>query len=812
MTQPDGRRWGETCQLFHELSDMTAPERQKRLKHLGSTDPDMRLAVESLLAADNIADEVLSPLRLGITEVLHRNLSASHSPPLDSLRLTGRTVSHFRIIEPLAAGGMGVVYRAYDTRMNREVAFKVPRTVEQLDSQGRSRFLREAHAAGTLDHRNICSIYEVGETDDRHPFMAMALYSGETLKARITRDGPLPTSVALDIAHQVALGLEAAHAAGIIHRDLKPGNIMLLPDGTAKILDFGLAKLTDVTQTGPGAGMGTAGYMSPEQIRGGAVDARTDLWALGVVLHEMLTGVRPFSGEDIASMALASLHNPPPRPSTIRADVTREIDDLTGSLLQKIPAHRYERARDVASDLQAIQLGAKPVFRRRVRHRASAWIRTRPRSAKVALILVASAMIVSIAAGALALAPVIRGNPTRNADAWNFYLRARDYEEKGPLAAADTLYRRALALDSGFALARARLALVYLTYTPRPDQARLEQAKNEAMTALRSKPGLAEAHYALGLYWQRHDDHQRALAEFALARRGLAGTSALHGATGTSYVGLGRWDEAVTAFERALELEPAAIRYAPSLAITYSRLRRYRESQETWSRYIALTPDAYFPMLIKGYSVMRSEGTTDTLAAALRRIPPDWDGNGMATHARVEVARIRRRPAEALAALVSSKPGVSQDNMIFRPHSLFRAMAYANAGDSTAARANYDSAHAMLEDSLRAHPRDPRLHIALGMVMTGLGRKNEAIRSARRAMELAPISANVSFATCFMGGAAEIFAQLGESDAAIELLDRLLRMPAGREVSVPLLRVDPAYDRLRSDPRFQRMLARHDTD
>jgi tetratricopeptide (TPR) repeat protein len=465
----------------------------------------------------------------------------------------------------------------------------------------------------------------------------------------------------------------------------------------------------------------------------------------------------------------------------------------------------------VGADLDTIQRGAAPAVRRRIPSRASAWLRARSPSARVGLAVLGIGITVSVAQGGRWLAPLLERKPTQNAEAYQFYLRGREYERTGPIGAADTLYRHALALDAGFALARARLALVHLTETPRAEDARLEQARLEATEALRMRPGLADAHFALGLYWQRRNDHNRALAELDKARTGFERSGALYAAIGASYRALGRWEEAVVAFERALQLDPANIIYAPSLAITYGRLRRYGESTRLWSRYMALTPDAYHLMLIKGWSYVRWDGTSDTLAALLQRMPPDLDHRGMVTFSRVYVARLRRRPADALAALAASRHVVSEDDMLYAPHSILRGRAYHDLGDSARARAQYDSARAMLEDSVAVHPNDSRLHIALGMAFAGLGRREDAIRSAQRAMALAPITEDVVRATCFMGGAAEIFAFLGEKDAALGLLDQLLGMPAGREASVALLRVDPAYDRLRDDPRFERMLQRHTT-
>jgi len=806
------QRWRETCELFHELSDLDDARRLEQLTEIGSTDPERRAAIEALLAGDEVADERLAPLRQGITDVVQRNLLTPPLPPVaDSLRLVGRTISHFRIIEPIGAGGMGIVYRAEDTRLGRDVALKIPLVSQQMDERGRARFLREAHAAGALDHPNLCSIYEAGEGEDGQLFLAMALYAGEPLKARIAREGSLAVDDALDVARQVARGLEFAHNAGVIHRDLKPGNVMLLPDGTAKILDFGLAKLTDLSDTAPGGGLGTAGYMAPEQIRGQVVDARADLWSLGVLLYEMLTGVRPFRGDTVVTIAHAILHDDVAAPSTIRREIPRAVDALVTGLLRKDREQRYESAHDVAADLDTIRRGATPVVRRRVPSRASVWLRTRSTRSKAVLSVVAIAIVVGVAAAWRLAAPLLAGKPTSNAEAYQFYLRGREYERRGPIAAADTLYRRALALDADFALARARLALVYLTDAPRPEEARLEQGRQEATAALRTQPKLADAHFALGLYWQRRNQHERALVELAKARKGLDGSGALHAAIGTSYRALGRWEEAVTALERAIQLDPANIIYAPILAPTYGRLRRYRESTRIWSRYMALTPDAYDFMLIKGWAYTRWDGTSDTLAAEIARMPPGMDTRGMVTYSRVYVARLRRRPADAIAALAASRYAVSEDEFIYAPHSLLRGMAYRELGDSARARAQFDTARVMMEDSVAAHPDDPRLHIALGMALAGLGRREDAIGAAQRAMALAPTSADIIRATCFMGGAAEIFAALGENAAAIQLLDQLLQMPAGREASVPLLRVDPAYDRLRGDPRFEHMLERYST-
>ena len=331
----DPRRWESIQAAFDELVSLNEGGRATRLALLGASDPELRAAVESLLVADAEADARLAALEAPFL---------SSAPMPDFLGLAGRTVSHFRVLEPLGAGGMGVVYRAEDTRLGRAVALKFLHPHFALDDSAKKRFFREARSAAALDHPNLCTIYEVGESDDGRLFLAMALYSGKTLKAWLEQDGPLPLSDAVEIARQIAQGLGCAHAAGIVHRDLKPGNVMVQPDGTVKILDFGLARSRDEGHSGASAGWGTAAYMSPEQVRGHAVDARADLWALGVVLYEMVTGRRPFGEGHDTSVAHAILEEDPDRPSKLRAEVPAQLEHVILTLLEKESPRRFANA------------------------------------------------------------------------------------------------------------------------------------------------------------------------------------------------------------------------------------------------------------------------------------------------------------------------------------------------------------------------------------------------------------------------------------------------------------------------------------
>ena len=270
-----------------------------------------------------------------------------------SSSLVGRTVDHYEIRESLGGGGMGVVYKAEDTRLQRTVALKFLPPELTLDPVAKARFLQEARAASALDHPNICTIHEVGETGDGQLFLAMSCYDGETLKRLIER-GPLPVDEAIDIAKQIAQGLAKAHRQGIVHRDIKPANIMVTGDGIVKILDFGLAKLAGAAGlTRAGFCLGTPSYMSPEQARG-EVDHRTDLWSLGVVLYEMLTGVTPFGG-DTDQAIIYSLLTDEPRPlRELRPEAPVDLERVLAGLLAKDPEDRYPTAEAAVADFKVL--------------------------------------------------------------------------------------------------------------------------------------------------------------------------------------------------------------------------------------------------------------------------------------------------------------------------------------------------------------------------------------------------------------------------------------------------------------------------
>lgn len=271
--------------------------------------------------------------------------------------LIGKTLSHYTIIEKLGEGGMGVIYRAEDLKLERTVALKVLTDAFTQDQESKRRFIREAQSASSLQHNNICTIHEIDETADGQLFIAMDYYEGETLKQRLRR-GTLDVPEIIDIARQIADGLKNAHEHGIVHRDVKPANIFLTTDGTIKILDFGLAKRKDRTQFTSGlARFGTVDYMSPEQIKGEQVDQRTDIWSVGVTLYEMLTGRPPFQADYDQSVVYLILNQDPEDLRTMRQGIPEKLVAVVEKSMAKEPDERYDDMASVLDALRTVSFG-----------------------------------------------------------------------------------------------------------------------------------------------------------------------------------------------------------------------------------------------------------------------------------------------------------------------------------------------------------------------------------------------------------------------------------------------------------------------
>jgi tetratricopeptide (TPR) repeat protein/class 3 adenylate cyclase len=334
-------RWTELQDLLAAALDRTPAERDRFLDGACIGRPELRRELTELLAAS----ERESPLDGSVATLLEPVPSEPVRPGMEIL-------GHYEILHRLGQGGMGVVYSARDLRLERTLALKFLPAHLSADARAKERLRGEAQAAALLDHPSICTIHEIGETGDGQLFIAMAYYPGETIETRLAR-GAMPPHEAIAMIIQAAQGIAKAHEHGVVHRDIKPANLMVTPEGALKILDFGIAKVPGVHRSAPGQRLGTVAYMSPEQVRAEPVDGRTDVWSLGVVLYEMLTGARRFPGRDRAQLqAILDYRSPPGR--ILPPALPESIDRVLGRMLAENPADRYTAAA-LLTELEALR-------------------------------------------------------------------------------------------------------------------------------------------------------------------------------------------------------------------------------------------------------------------------------------------------------------------------------------------------------------------------------------------------------------------------------------------------------------------------
>jgi serine/threonine protein kinase len=350
-------RWQQINELYHNALELDASGQATFLNQACAADAELRDEVESLIASHDQAGSFISEPAL---KVAAKGLAEDQATSL-----VGRSFSHYRIESILGVGGMGEVYLAEDNSLDRKVALKLLPAQFTNDAERLRRFEREARAASALNHPNILTIYEIGQADGHH-YTVTEFIDGETLREHMAGTH-MKLDESLDIATQVASALAAAHEAGIVHRDIKPENVMLRSDGFVKVLDFGLAKLLPrhasaaepealkkaIVKTNPGMVMGTIQYMSPEQARGQDVDARTDIWSLGVVLYEMVTGRAPFAGET-PSHAVVSILETQPLPLTQENEMPRGLERIVDKALRKTE-ERYQTVTDLLLDLKSLK-------------------------------------------------------------------------------------------------------------------------------------------------------------------------------------------------------------------------------------------------------------------------------------------------------------------------------------------------------------------------------------------------------------------------------------------------------------------------
>ena len=354
------RDWKQVKEIFHEALRQEPDERDAFLEKTCGDDIELRIEVESLLISLNEAKSFLE------TPLVKTSAGSYNKWQLKD----GDEISHYRIVEPIGAGGMGEVFLAEDKKLRRQVALKLlPRSMV-ADRERLRRFQREALAVSALNHPNILTIFEFDSTEGKH-FLASEFVNGETLRARLKRERP-QIADALEIAIQIASALQAAHKAGVIHRDIKPENVMIREDGIVKVLDFGLAKMTTESTvslesrtqflSNPGMLMGTASYMSPEQLRIQQIDKRSDIFSFGVVLYEMLSGKQPFTGDTNTDVIAAIIQREPETLFLRGSGLPPEIETLVNKCLEKERTDRYQTVDELLTDLKSLrkQIEAEP--------------------------------------------------------------------------------------------------------------------------------------------------------------------------------------------------------------------------------------------------------------------------------------------------------------------------------------------------------------------------------------------------------------------------------------------------------------------
>lgn len=876
--------------------------------------------------------------------------------------MTGKTISHYKILEKLGEGGMGIVYKARDTKLDRTVALKFLPPNLAVDDTEKQRFLHEARAASALDHSNICSIHSIEETDDGSMFIVMAYYDGVSLQGKVGQS-PLPIKEVLTFSIQIAAGLQKAHGKGIVHRDLKPANIFITPDDQIKIIDFGLAKAAHRTMlTKSGTTLGTVPYMSPEQAQGNPADNRTDIWSLGVVMYEMITGQRPFKSEYETALVYSIMNEDPEPVTALRSGVPMELERIINKCMEKDPSSRYQRIDELIVDLRKLEresvsaAGDKTSTSAASRHRHSVhmsedtgatqkisllWFliplllvavvfayifipgktetQTTDRSIAVLplenlspdpddaffaagihediiiqlsrigdLQVIARSSVLRYAPGErnirsisneLGVDVVLEGSVRRSADrvrvaailtdvatnrtlwadsfdrdvtdifdiqseiareiaraletslteserryiaerpteiteAYEFYLRAREYFNKpGSLdenfREAENLLKQAIVLDPQFAYAYALLSRTYsslswFAYDLSPEV--ITQSLENAERALQLRPDLPEAHIAMGYYhYHGHRDYDKALESFRIALRTQPNNAEVIAAIGFVERRLGRWDDSIRNVDKAISLDPLNLGLLYNNAMSYMLTGRHEDAQAMYEKILSLMPDFHILRIMHALNVVIWKGDVEWVRSYLQQnahlrelYPGDW----IRMHFVI-------RDFQAIINTVREVPRDTYGSQLFLfSPSYLIGLAYEYMGNRDRAHPYYEKALLHFQEIESIYRGNPAYYMGLGKIYAGLRLDDEAIANGKMAVEIVVRSVDNLQLPAFREQLAEIYAQLGRSGEAVEVLRELLTIPS--YASLNRLRVEPWWDTIRETSEFRHLLDEFD--
>ncbi len=596
-------RWQRIEHLYHAALERDAAQRTSFLIEACADDTTLRSEVEVLLAANERASGFLSTPALEVEARNEANEAVEDSPSSSAIQV-GQELGHYKILSRLGAGGMGEVFLAEDLKLGRKVAIKFLNEKTLVNDLARKRLIREAKAAATLDHPNICTIHEVNDEEAR-PFIVMQYIEGDNLAVRI-KSHTLEVSEIIEIGVQMAEALVEAHAHRIIHRDIKPLNVIVTARGQVKVLDFGLAKVIrekDVVEpeadtvsqlTGAGQILGTAGYMSPEQLRGEGVDSRTDIFSLGVLLYTCATGKTAFTGSSVIEICLKVIQSEPPRPSDINRKLPPQLERIILKAMAKDAAARYQSAGELLADLLDLKAklqdaGYAPT--RSISHRltsinykvnSSLSGKLRRKPLKIAL-LVAPLLLIPLIWLALTLFSGARHQPPPEARVW--YEKGTEAIREGAYYQATKALNRAINLDDQYALAHARLAEVYMEIDSG------DRAREELLTALALVPDRSELPNLDVLYLDAITATVRRELTNAIDYYREIADRAADAEKPSAYMDLGRAyeknediDAAIKWYQEASHLAPASAGAFLRAAILYGRKQDYKNATEAFDK------------------------------------------------------------------------------------------------------------------------------------------------------------------------------------------------------------------------------------
>jgi serine/threonine-protein kinase len=727
-------------------------------------------------------------------------------------------VLHYRIAGKIGAGGMGVVWRAVDTKLDRDVALKFLPHDAMADAIRRERFIREARAASALNHPNIVTIYEINSFEGAD-FIAMELVRGQSLLDLVRGHRRVAPAQAVAYGIQIAEGLAKAHRAGIVHRDIKPANIMVSDEGLVKILDFGLAKLSDAApQTGSGdetqtmvpqltkAGVasGTVGYMAPEQLSGDAVDARADIFSAGVVLYELVCGARPFRGASHAEIFRAVLAAEPPPIGSLAPNVPAPLVQVVSRCLEKSPEARYANASELKEALRAVEIELTRTEERPVVTTPIAPVTSAPKRWRIVTGI--AAVLALAAGGGLYYARHKPAGPGPSGAAQKLpatpaelYLLAREdlklYYRKGNIEQAIDALQAALNKNPNNAAAMAALGMAYVrknVVSADPQWPRL--ALEASRRAVELNGDLAEAHVALGWALAASGKPDDAATELERAQT-------LDPLSGSAYLGLAnvrasqrRATEAEPLFRRATELSPTDwLAWSESARFYYGNAR-YQEAVNGWRQAAQLAPDnaRLFRNLGAGYHMLDQYAEAAASFQRALELEP-----GAATWSNLGTARFFEGRYSDAARAMEKAVELGPTNYLYWGN-LGDAYRWAPGLQPKAAEA-YIRAIQLVRDKLAADPKDIEAGGSLAVYLAKSGAKTEAVQEAAR-IEKSDISTPGS--KFKMALAYEI---AGRRDDALRALNAAMQA----RYSAHEIANEPELAQLRTDVRYHRMAAQY---